>query len=271
MATEGKGGRMTTVVSLVIALIVVLLATFSSSPAKAALESAAPAACPAGCEKVKPAQKAVAKKKPAKKPVASKPIAPAPQTAVASTGCVEIHFPTKPGDTAVRISIQGPEADIAKDACTGIMRAGDASFSPWMDGFCPTVPAWVCNFSHSEQVTGKKIRLTGSYLTKPGEHVLRLPAYFADESKGFVTVLALIRGDASSSIVLSGTSFSDAYAYGSARRHWLVEHSTDAMGVRWFDYPPGSRVAQFYYAKEEVPQWAAKLYFPPWGEFPTSQ
>lgn len=200
----------------------------------------------------------------------------------AADGCVEIRFPTKAeaGDTAVRFPILAPAGssdDIVKDACTAIKRAGDADFGPWRNDFCEKAqtPKWVCDFAHAESKVGKKVVLVGSFvLTQHGEHSIRLPAYFADESKGYVTAVALIRGGEDSYPPAPPTDldFKAGYDYGSLRRNWLVRHSTDAMGVRWFDYFLSTKRAIFFYTKGEAEanKWATKLYFPAWGESPLS-
>ena len=198
----------------------------------------------------------------------------------AADECVEIRFSTKVGDTAVRFPILAPAGvtdDIAKDPCTAIKRAGDMDFGPWRNDFCEKdqTPKWVCDFSHAENEAGRKVVLMGSFMVKqPGEHILRLPAYFAVESKGFVTAVALIRGGEDSYPPESapGTDFKAGHAYGSLRRNWLVQHSTDAMGVRWFDFHLSTKRATFFYTKREAEanKWATKLYFPAWGESPLS-
>lgn len=148
--------------------------------------------------------------------------------------CVEIHFFTKPGDTAVRFCLIGPNA--VADDCIGVKKAGAEEFQTWWTDECASAD---CNFSGASSVVGQPVQLAGSYVPEPGEHILRLPAFMAAETL-FRTVLCLDR---------SG------------------EHS-DGMGVQWFDYVHSVEPARatVWYDKVEVPQGAANLYWP-WGDW----
>lgn len=197
-------------------------------------------------------------------PVAAPKPATSPVTA-ATPGCVEVHFTTKPVDSFVRIPIfASSDPGIAKDACTGVKRPGDTAFAPLLNEVCPRVPAWVCDFSRSERITGRKVVVMGSYATKPGNHVVRLPAYFASQS--YITGFALIRGDDSYPTLVDRPTFLQAEEYGVKRRSWLVQHSTDVIGVRQFDYSPGG-VAVIRYAQGDARTGEADLYFPPYGAY----
>lgn len=206
------------------------------------------------------------KKKTIRKPKIAHYVVPGSGT----VGCVEIHFTTKPGDTVVKFPVFGPAGpDIAKDSCTAIRRAGDSTFGPWRNGFCPTSSSILCDFSEHERIIGQKIRLMGSYrIEKQGEHVFRLPGFIAGKESGYVTALVLVRGRVEQPKYPTEQpgdtkAFVAASKYGEQRQEWIVNNS-DAIGVRWFDYTKGT--ARVYYSKSEVPKDAAQLYWP-WGEW----
>lgn len=181
-----------------------------------------------------------------------------------STGCVEINFTTKPGDTAVKIAIMGPSGNnITDDVCTGIDGHG------WVNNVCPQYPHAICDFSEHERVTGKKVRLVGSFRPVPGKHVLSLPGNFTDKNLGYITALILVRGNIGypkypdKPLVGNKVAFSSAYKYGEERVDWINRNS-DAIGVRWFDY--NHRSAKIWYLKSQLPKNAPQLYWP-WGEW----
>ena len=178
-----------------------------------------------------------------------------------SSGCLEVRFETKPRDSVVKIAIFGNTTVSASDSCFAI------DGGPWRNNACGK--SYQCDFRKDEMVTGKKLQLVGSFHPKPGQHVVRLPACFADKAKGYVAAFFLVRGSdvwptyPSAPAVGTKTAFRAAYAYGEKRAEWQADHS-DAMGVRWFDYENGS--ARIYYSRTEVPKNAPQLYWP-WHEW----
>lgn len=194
--------------------------------------------------------------------------APVAQVKV-TAGCVEIHFITKPGDTAVKFFVLGPDDRVRKDSCTALKRPGRTTFEPWSDEVCPQSASIICDFSKHEEVVGQRVRLVGSlYLKVPGEYILRLPAFIAAKESGFVTALILVRGSVAhpaypAELPGTKTAFAAAYRYGEQRAEW-IENNSDAIGVRWFDYTNGS--ARVYYTHAEVPKDSAQLYWP-WSEW----
>ena len=176
--------------------------------------------------------------------------------------CVTIHFTTKPGDTAVKIAILGPAGNIVNDKCTSI------DGHSWVNDICKENAPVICDFSKHETVTGKQLRLLGSFYPKSGEHTLRLPGYFASKAKGYVTALILVRGEVKWPLYPkerpgNTVAFRAAYRYGEQCAEWIANNS-DAIGVRWFDYQHNS--ARIWYLKSDVPKDAAQLYWP-WGEW----
>lgn len=210
------------------------------------------------------------KKKRIQRPRPAPPVTSETAVASGTRGCVEIHFTTKPGDTVVKFPVFGSAGpDIAKDSCTAIKRAGDSTFGPWQNRFCPTASSILCDFSEHERIIGQKVRLMGSYrIEKQGDHVLRLPGFIAGKESGYVTALVLVRGKAEhptypSERPGSTKAYIAAYKYGEQAHEWIANNS-DAIGVRWFDYTNG--VARVHYSKSEVPKGAAQLYWP-WSEW----
>ena len=193
--------------------------------------------------------------------------------------CVEIHFFTKPGDTIVRFGLLGP-AEV-KDDCIGVKRAGEVDFEYWWPDECVVKG---CDFSADSAVVGQPVRLVGSYIPVPGEHVLRLPALVAEKASPYVTVLCLERsapGDPPKEPPkpVQGTNretYKPAYdeymawrvEYEVWRNKWLVTHS-DGMGIRSHSYQQtssGIKTATVYYTQAEIPKGAPQLYIP-WGEW----
>ena len=262
---------------VVLALLFYLLWMVKEQPVPASppQQETAPATSPCCCpcpQKTKaavhPKKKKVQQPKPA--PPATPPTTSRTLIASATKGCAEIRFTTKPGDTVVKFPVFGPAGhDIAKDSCVGIKRPGDSTFGPWQNGFCPTAPPILCDFSQHERIIGQKIRLMGSYrIEKQGVHTLRLPGFISERKLGYVTALILVRGESEhpqypSEQPGSTKAFVAAYRYGEQRQEWIADNS-DAIGVRWFDYVNG--VATVYYSKTEVPKDTAQLYWP-WGEW----
>jgi len=149
--------------------------------------------------------------------------------------CVYIHFFTRSPDTVVRFALLGPY-DV-NDDCVGVKRAGESDFERWWTDECADKN---CDFSGAVAVVGQPVRLAGSYVPAPGEHVLRLPAMVAEANSLFRTVLCLDRDG---------------------------EHS-DGVGVQWFDYSRvGQRTAYVWYDRSRVPQKATSRLTWTWGEW----
>ncbi|TSC64733.1 MAG: hypothetical protein G01um101491_202 [Parcubacteria group bacterium Gr01-1014_91] len=189
---------------------------------------------------------------------------------VVSSGCVEISFPTRPGDTVVKFPVIGPSGlDLSKDGCTGIKRAGDQTFGPWRNEFCSTEAPILCDFSEHEAIIGQRVQLMGSYwIETHGEHVLRLPAFIAAKKSEYVVAPILVRRVSRHPEYPVGRpgsveAYAAARAYGEQRQEWIDDNS-DAIGVRWFDYENGS--ATVWYTQAEVPKGRAQLYWP-WKEW----
>lgn len=176
--------------------------------------------------------------------------------------CVEIHFTTKTGDTAVRFALLGP-ANVADD-CIGVKKKGATEFERWWRDECPDEH---CGFRAPAQVVGQQVRLIGSYVPEPGEHVLRLPAFVAEKASLYVTVLCLDRGlTVWPEFPKDGYTLAERNKYASQREQWITGHS-DGIGIRWFEYlntTTETKVATVYYTKAEGPTNAP---YWPWGEW----
>ncbi len=151
--------------------------------------------------------------------VVEKPVPP-------KDGCVYIPFTTKSVNTVVRFAAVGP-ADISKDDdCLAVKAAGDTEFERWWVDTCASAD---CDFSEPASVVGQQIRVIGSYEPKPGEHVLRLPKYFAEIGSLFVTLLCV--------------------------EDRVAGHS-DTIGVRghYYRVQSGRTEARVYYSRADVPR-----------------
>ncbi|MFA6279031.1 MAG: hypothetical protein WCS97_01855 [Candidatus Paceibacterota bacterium] len=188
---------------------------------------------------------------------------PVEKPAPKKEACVEIHFFTKQGDSGVRFALLGPK-DV-KDDCIAVKRAGEEDFEQLWADECSNVH---CDFSADAAVVGQPVRIMGSYVPVPGEHILRLPTFVAEKSL-YVTVLCLERGSTEwPEFPKSPVSFAASVSYGEKRQEWIAGHS-DAIGVRWFDYlntKSEVKRATVYYTKPEIPKGAPQLYWP-WGEW----
>lgn len=178
--------------------------------------------------------------------------------------CALIPFTTKVGDTVVRFDIQGP-AEV-KDDCIGVKRAGEEDFERWWADECKNVH---CDFSDNARFMGQKVRLIGSYIPEPGEHVLRVPASFAEKGSLYSVGLCLERTKmAWPEYPAKGYTLAERDAYAEQRDKWIAGHS-DTMNVVWQGYrtnSTGIKEARVYYTKAEVPPGAPLIYWP-WQEF----
>lgn len=187
------------------------------------------------------------------------------------TACVEIAFTTKPGDLVVRFALMGPE-NVADD-CVGVKKKGQTEFARLWKDDCPDE---YCGFIGPSQVVGQSVRLIGSYVPEPGEHVLRLPARVAESGSKFVAGICLERVkmtwpekpqlEYSHERREEYIRLRDAYI--EARDKWIAGHS-DTIGVRWHDYldtGSGVKRATVYYTREEIPSGKPRLYIP-WGDW----
>ncbi|MDP2655477.1 MAG: hypothetical protein Q8P17_03010 [bacterium] len=166
--------------------------------------------------------------------------------------CVYIPFTTKLINTVVRFSAVGP-ADIRKDDdCLAVKAAGDIEFKSWWTDYCVNAH---CDFSAPAAVVGQQIRVIGSYEPKPGEHVLRLPRYFAEKGSLYVTLLCIENTKMPWPEKPSGVyTATDVERYAEERGKWIAGHS-DTTGVRWHDYREVSdrKEARVYYSASDVP------------------
>ena len=150
--------------------------------------------------------------------------------------CVEIHFTTRPGDTAVRVAVFGP---IPNDNACGpsIHRAGNSEFDEgWYDECADTT----CNFADVQAIIRQPILWKASYRPTAGEHYIRLPRSYADANSPYRVVLCLDREGS---------------------------HS-DGIGVEPSDYvlKGTTPVATIYYNRSDVPAGAPVGYWQ-WGEY----
>lgn len=159
--------------------------------------------------------------------------------------CMEIPFPTGESITAVRFAVTssaGVVVDVT-DPCFAVKRAGSANFEKWAINECENV---YCDFSAPASMVKQEVRLVGSYIPKPGEHVLRVPAYLAEErSLQYRIFLCFDR-------MIAG----------------IVGHS-NTTSVRWFDYretQSGIKAARVFYTQAEIPAGMPQLYIS-WGEW----
>ncbi len=137
--------------------------------------------------------------------------------------CAYVEFYTARPDTVVRFALLGPRPVL--DDCIGVKRAGEQQFETWWRDECASA---YCSFEEDAAVVGEPVQLIGSYVPKPGWHVLRVPLFLATEaSADYRVVLCLDR---------SG------------------EHS-DGVGVQWFDYRAryNNPTAIVWYSPELVP------------------
>ena len=192
--------------------------------------------------------------------------------------CAEVRFFTKKDDpqygtdTAVRFAIVGP-ADV-KDDCIGVKRAGEEDFERWWTDECKNVH---CEFAAPAAVVGQRVRLIGSYVPAPGEHVLRVPVSFTQKGSLYRVLICLdrttmawpelpkeyrsleallataprrpVRGDDPVAYLAAYGEWRITYIewrnsaiakindYAKKREQWIVGHS-DTIGVRWHDYQP---------------------------------
>ncbi len=138
------------------------------------------------------------------------------------TGCVDVLIPVKKGDQ-VRIHDTGP-TDIARDACTSLLRAGETE---WESPFVERCPDEECTFTYADEATDAPAWGTGSWTArKDGYAIVRLPEKVATQLYPVTDVRA------------------------ADYRLWIcVRHANGVqscgLGVRWLDYIPryGSRVA----------------------------
>ncbi|MFA6519857.1 MAG: hypothetical protein WCT41_03505 [Candidatus Paceibacterota bacterium] len=204
--------------------------------------------------------------------------------------CVEILVPTKPGDTIFRFGLIGPAAVKEDDDCLGLKRVGEVEFERWWKDECAVTG---CDFSADARVIGQPVQIFGSIkLEKPGEYVLRLPAYVAEKGSLYVTVLCLERSapgdppkeppkpiqgsDRETYTKTYNTYMAWRVEYETWRNIWLISHS-DGMGVRWGDYrstpsAPETKMAIVYYTKAEAiakTPAGMSLKYIPWGEWVT--
>lgn len=188
--------------------------------------------------------------------------------------CVYIPFPTLPPNTVVRFAAVGP-ADIRKDDdCLAVKAAGDTEFERWWADKCASE---YCDFSAPAAVVGQRILVIGSYEPKPGEHILRLPKYFAEKGSLFVTLLCIENTKmAWPELPKEGYTPAERDEYAKLREEWIAGHS-DTIGVRWNDYrvtQSGRREARVFYTKADVPPGLSasqsELYWH-WGEWARMQ
>ncbi|MFA5998267.1 MAG: hypothetical protein WC814_02680 [Candidatus Paceibacterota bacterium] len=181
--------------------------------------------------------------------------------------CVYIPFITKSVNTVVRFAAVGP-ADIRKDDdCLAVKAAGDTEFERWWADKCASV---YCDFSAPAAVVGQRILVIGSYEPKPGEHILRLPKYFAEKGSLFVTLLCI------ENTKMTWPELPNQSASREQIAEWIAGHS-DTIGVRWHDYrvtQSGRREARVFYTKADVPPGLSvsqsELYWH-WGEWARMQ
>lgn len=214
--------------------------------------------------KFKPGEKAWMDPKSGRLVLASDCTNPVEKSVPPKLACVEVHFFTKPGDTVVRFDIQGP-ADVADD-CIGVKRAGETDFERWWADECANIH---CDFSANAAFMGQPVRLIGSYIPEPGEHVLRIPASFAEKGSLYSVGLCLERTKmAWPEFPLDKYTLVERNEYAKQRDEWIAGHS-DTMNVVWRGYrtsSSGVKVATVYYTKAEVPSGQPVIYWP-WQEF----
>lgn len=208
--------------------------------------------------------------------------------------CVEIHVPTRPGDSAIRFAILGPAA--VRDDCIAVKRAGETDFENWWPDECADVR---CNFSEDAQFMHQPVQRIGSYVPVSGEHIFRVPANFAAKDSPYAVALCLDRGEfgnpgdapkepkaptmpvagedpaiyalkfeAYTEYLEAHQSWRDDYnawrgRYIAWRDAWIAGHS-DTINVVWYGYR--GNVATVYYTKDDVPPGMPVMYFP-WGEY----
>ena len=166
--------------------------------------------------------------------------------------CVYIPFTTKSFNKVVRFAAVGP-TDIKKDDdCLAVKAAGDTEFERWWADKCASVH---CDFSAPAAVVKQRILIAGSYEPKPGEHVLRLPKYFAEKGSLFVTLLCIENTKMPwPEFPKEGYTLAERNEYAKLREEWIVGHS-DTIGVRWHDYRVvhERKEARVYYSQPDVP------------------
>src|SRR3989338_1583574 len=166
----------------------------------------------------------------------------------------------------VRFALMGP-APVADD-CVGVKRKGAMEFERLWKDECPDEH---CGFRAPAQVVGQPVRLMGSYVPEPGEHVLRLPASIAMKDSKYVTGVCIdwVKMSWPEKPTMEYTHeqregyIAQRDEYIKQRDKWIAGHS-DTIGVRWHDYRTTERgtVATVYYTLAEVPAGMPKLYIP---------
>lgn len=161
-----------------------------------------------------------------------------PEKPAPAPDCVEVKFTTKPQDDVVRIAVFGPQR--IDDVCgPSIHRAASNEYDRgWLEE-CPDIS---CNFNEIKRAFKlPAIQWKTSYRVQPGEHVIRLPRYFAAKDSPYRVFLCLDRDG---------------------------KHS-DGIGVQWFDYLPQgkTKVATVWYAKAQVKTPSVSNLYWPWGEW----
>lgn len=168
---------------------------------------------------------------------------------VETEACAYEVFPTRAGDTAVRIFLNG-ETDL-EDDCWGLKRAGEENFeSLWMLDECPSED---CSGEEIEEALGTPNWRAASFGPNPGQHTLRVPRALVEDDSPWRVVFCIERWN----LPENALSAPQGLSYG----EWLaalwnyagssqITHSS-GLGVQWFDYSDAD-IATIYYDEHEA-------------------